>query len=195
MPSNFYQFERFGEKSKFFFKGFPYIDYDILGDGNKQQIKNFFKRFDFKQKVKSLGSIYIKWVVRDEDTPQVIAHKLYNSTHYYWIILMINSMNDPTFSFPMAEPELYRYTEKKYGVENIHSLHHYESVDTGDIADLPNGIIVDAEYPHKKSISNIEYEVVSNDKKRKILMLKPVYLEQVLSELETILKSKFTRVK
>jgi len=191
----YYKYETFGEKSKFYFNGFPYVEYDILGDGVKKKIKNFFKRFDFTESVRKYGSIYTKWIVRDDDTPQIIAHKLYNSTHYYWIVLMINKIVDPTFDFPMTEYELNSYIDKKYGVENRHALHHYESVDTGDVADLPSGIIVDSKYPYKVEVDNYEYEFRKNDEKRHILLLKPDYLEQVLEELNTILTSGFTRVK
>jgi len=189
-----YEFELFGEKARFFFDKFPYVEYDILGNGSYKKIKNFFKRFDFREKVLKYGSIYTKWVVRDDDTPQVIAHKLYGSTHYYWIVLMINRIIDPNFDFPLAYRELEAYIDKKYGSKK-HDVHHYESVDTGDIADLPDGIIVDETYPHKKAISNYEYEVNKNDKKRHILLLRPEYLEDVLLELETILESDFRRVR
>jgi hypothetical protein len=195
MASNFYKFESFGEKTRFFFNGFPYVEYDILGNGEKNKIRNFLRRFDFTERVRKFGSIYTKWIVREEDTPQVIAHKLYNSTHYYWIILMINKMHDPTFDFPMTELELTAYVDRKYGVENRRALHHYESRDTGDVADLPDGIWVDETYPSKEEVDNFEYEYKLNDDKRHILMLKPEYLEQVLQELSNIMNSKFTRVK
>lgn len=195
MANKFYKYESFGERSKFFFKGFPYIDYDILDNGEKNKIKNFFRRFDFTERVRKYGSIYTKWVIRDEDTPQVIADKLYDSTHYYWIVLMINKMTDPTFDFPMGEDELNKYVDMKYGVENKRAFHHWESVDTADTSDLPSGIIVDSTYPHKIDIDNLEYEMKINDIKRHILLLKPEYLSSVLSELDTILSSNFTKVK
>lgn len=193
--NKYYKYETFGEKSKFFFNGFPYVDYDILGDGEKQKIKNFFKRFDFRNNIRKYGSIYTKWVVRDEDTPYIIAHRLYNSTHYYWIVLMINKMIDPTFDFPMNDRELNEYVDKKYGVENRRALHHWESVDTAEVADLPAGYIVDETYPHKIDVDNFEYELKKNDDNRHILLLDPLYLDVVLSELDTILSSKFTKVK
>ena len=192
---NFYKYESLGEESKFLFNEFPYIDYDILGDGNKNRIINFFKRFDFKEKVRKYGSIYTKWVIRDEDTPHIIAHKLYNSTHYYWIVLMINKMIDPVFDFPMRSVELDSFVDMKYGVENRRAFHHWESVDTGAVGDLPDGIIVDSLYPHKIDIDNYEYELKINNSKRNIIILKPEYLEDVLRDLETILKSNFTRVR
>lgn len=193
--SKVYKFETFGERSKFFFRDFPYIDYDILGDNEQTNIKNFFKRFDFREKIRTYGSIYTKWIVRDDDTPHIIAHKLYNSTHYYWIVLMINRMMNPDFDFPMNDNELNEYIDKKYGVQNTRAFHHWESIDTGDVADLPSDIIVDDNYPHKIDVDNTEYELKLNDSKRHILLLKPEYLEQVLDELETILKSDFTKVK
>ncbi len=175
MANNSY--ERFAEKSRFYFRNFPYVSY-----GDNIRIKNFLRRFDFRQRVKKLGSIYIRWLVRDEDTPQVIAHKLYNSTHYYWIVLMINSMHDPVFSFPMAERELSAYVDKKYGEEGKYDTHHYEN---------EKGIIVDKNYGGKtKEINNLEYELRENDRRRKILLLKPEYLEQVLQELEDIFRKK-----
>lgn len=192
---NFYKYEAFGERTKFFFNGFPYVNYDILGNGEKTRIRNFFKRFDFRNKVRQYGSIYTKWVVRDEDTPQIIAHKLYNSTHYYWIVLMINQMRDPTFDFPMTDLELSDYVDKKYGVENRRALHHYESRSTGEVIHLPDGVIVDETYPYKVEVDNYEHELAQNDAKRHILMLKPEYLEQVLDELSTILSTNFRRVR
>ena len=189
-----YEYETFGERSKFYFRGFPYIEYDILVNGEKNVIKNFFKRFDIREKIKSYGSIYTKWIVKDDDTPHIIAHKLYDSTHYYWLVLMMNSMINPNFDFPMNTLELNGYIDKKYGIENRRAFHHWESVDTGAVADLPDGIIVDINYAHKIDIDNTEYELKINDTKRHILLLKPEYLEQVLNELETILTSDFTKV-
>lgn len=194
MANKMYKFETFGEKSKFFFGGFPYVEYDILGDDDKQKIRNFFKRFDFRQNIRKYGSIYTKWVVRDEDTPHVIAHKLYNSTHYYWIVLMINKMIDPVFDFPMMESELNDFVDKKYGVENRRAFHHWESVASEEVGSHPAGIIVDDTYATKVDIDNFEYELKKNDASRHILLLKPEYLGAVLGELETILTSKFTKV-
>lgn len=190
-----YLFETFGEKSKFFFNEFPYVDYDILGDGEIQKIRNFLKRFDFRENIRQFGSIYTKWVVRDEDTPHIIAHKLYNSTHYYWIVLMINKIIDPVFDFPMVDTELNNYVDKKYGVENRRAFHHWESVASEEVGSLPAGIIVDSTYGAKVDIDNFEYELQKNDARRHLLLLKPEYLEAVLAELNTVLTSKFTRVK
>lgn len=195
MAKKFYKLEQFGEKSKFFFRDFPYVDYDILGNGDKSKIKNFFKRFDFRENTRKFGSIYTKWIVRDEDTPHIIAHKLYNSTHYYWIVLMINQMIDPVFDFPMTERDLNEYVDNKYGVDNRRGFHHWESVDSQDVGTLPGGIIVDDNYPAKIDVDNFEYELKLNDSKRHIIILNPEYLEAVLLELETILTSNFTRVK
>ena len=192
---NYSQYELYHAKELYYFKPFPYVDYDIDGSGTTNHIKNFLRRFDFLDLVRKHGSIYIKWVIRDEDTPEVMAYKMYGSTHLYWVILMINRMEDPYFSWPLTTDDLHEYTVAKYGEDHIHDLHHYESVDTGDAYDLPDGIIVDEYYPHKDEISNNDYELKLNDVKRKILILKKDYIHLVKSEWENLNQSKFTKVR
>ena len=195
MKNIFGDYEKFGEQSRFYFGKFPYIDYDILGDDEKKKIRNIFKRFDFRENIRKYGSIFTKWILRDDDTPEIIAHKLYGSTHYFWIVLMINKMFDPYFDFPMQEDMVHAYTEKKYGVENIHRTHHYESEETADPTTLPAGIIVDETYPHRVAISNLDHEIKMNDSRREILLLNPEYLEDVLAEFNTIMESGFQYIK
>jgi hypothetical protein len=79
-------------------------------------------------------------------------------------------------------------------VENRHAFHHWESIESEEVGSLPAGIIVDDTYPAKHDIDNYEYELKLNDKKRHILLLEPLYLPQVLTELENILTSRFTKV-
>jgi len=195
VPDNYAQYELFYDKENYYFKPFPYVNYDINGNGNTMKIKNFLKRFDFLKLVRENGSIYIKWVVRDEDTSEIIAHKMYGSSHFYWVILMLNRMVDPTFSWPMTSDDLHDYVMKKYGEENIYNHHHWESVDTGDEYDLPNGIIVDETYPHKISISNNDYELIKNDEKREILILKKEYIHLVKEEWKVLGQTNFTKVR
>lgn len=193
--TNYAQFELYHEADSYYFKPFPYIGYDINGDGETINIKNFFKRFDFLDSVRKHGSIYIEWIVRDEDTPEIIAHKTYGTTHAYWIVLMINLMNDPTFSWPLTTRSLNDYIVAKYGKDNIRDTHHYESVDTGDEYDLHDGIIVDETYPHKITVTNEEYELKKNDAKRRIRILKNEYYHLVKNEWENLGKSKFKQVR
>lgn len=192
---NYSEYELFYDKENYYFKVFPYVEYDIKGDGNSVKIKNFLKRFDFLELVRLNKSSFIKWIIRDEDTPEIIAHKMYGSEHFYWIILIMNRISNPIFSWPMVSKDLHKYIVKKYGEENIYNTHHYESIDTGDEYDLPDGVIVDENYTNKIAITNYDYELKINDKNREIIILKNDYLYLVRNEWNTIESTKFNKVR
>lgn len=185
----------FFDKDEFFFTGFPTVDYDFEDNGKKIRLRNFLKRFAFRDAVRNNISAYSVWIVRDEDTPEVIAHRLYESPHYEWVILLLNRIFDPLFQWPLTDRDLYRYVEATYGTSQVYAHHHYEAGAPVDVEDLPEGMIVDSRYSRKVSISNYQFEFRLNEKRREIKLLKPEYLPQVLNEWEKIKKSGFTRVR
>lgn len=182
------------EKDTFFFTSFPTVDYDITGTGEKITIRNFLRRFGFRLSIRENIAAFSEWIIRDEDTPEIMAHRLYDSTHYYWIITMFNLMADPLFDWPMNDRNLYEYCVKKYGIENVYDHHHYEATAPTEVDDYPEGIIVGSNYPHRSSISNYQHEFKLNEDRRRIKILRPEYLPQLLSEIETIRSSQFTKV-
>lgn len=184
----------FFEKDEFLFNEYPVVDYDIKKDGQTQAIRNYLKRFSFRESIRDTAASYSEWIVRDEDTPEIIAHKLYGSTHYYWLIMLLNLILDPLFGWPLTDRELYQFVEAKYGAAGIRAHHHWESDDPVEIKDLPAGIIVDERYHRKVSITNYAYEYNLNEAKRNIKLLKPEYLPDVLSEWQKIKESEFTEV-
>lgn len=184
----------FYERDKFFFSDYPEIQYDFLNDGKTISIRNFLKRFTFRDSIKNNIAAYSEWIVRDEDTPEVMAHRLYDSTQFYWVILLLNRILDPLFNWPLTDRELFRYVEKIYGVSEVYSHHHYEAGEPIEIEDLPQGMIVDERYHRKVSISNYAYEFDLNESRRNIMLLKPEYLPDVLREWDNIKRSGFSSV-
>ena len=182
----------FYENDIFFFKGFPIISYEF--SDRTIAIRNFLKKFSFRKVIRENSSAYSSWIVREEDTPELMAHRIYNSPYYDWIILLFNQIINPLFEWPLSEREVFRLCETKYGVSNVYTHHHYKSDTPVEIEDLPKDIIVDSRYAKKISVTNHQYEFEINDKKREIILLKPEYLSQVLQEWENIINSEFTRV-
>ena len=83
-----------------------------------------------------------------------------------------------------------------YG-NDLNDVHHYETTEVKDSNGrliLPAGKIVDSTFtiPNPNipiqtlnpvvGISNYEYEVIKNNKKRDIYVLKPAYLQQVIND-------------
>jgi hypothetical protein len=184
----------FFEKDFFYFTSFPTVKYDILHDGKTQAIRNFLKRFGFRKDIRDNAAAFSMWVIRDEDTPEVIAHRLYNSTHLYWIVLMLNQILDPIFGWPLSDRQLYQYCVAHYGIENVYEHHHWEAQAPTEVEDYPAGIIVSESYPHKVSVSNYAHEFQTNEDKRSIKLLKPEYLPDVMTEWDSIKDSNFTDI-
>lgn len=184
----------FFDSHLFFFKNHPVVEYDLDNTGQTIAIRNFLRKFTFRNEIKDNISSFSTWTIRDEDTPEVIAHKLYDSPYLYWIVMMLNNILDPMFQWPMTDKELYGYCDKIYGASGIYAHHHFEAEKPVEIEDLPEGTIVDERYHRKTSISNYDYESYLNEKRRKIKLLKPEYLADVLNEWDSIKDSEFSGV-
>lgn len=182
------------EKSKFYFYKFPVVDYNWYGID--RPTLDFIHRWAFRKNIKNNVAAYSKWIVRDEDTIFSIADRIYNSQHYYWIIMMMNDMIDPIFDWPLEEKDLLPYVKSIYGGgDAFNDPHHIEADASDDINALPEGTIVSESYPlPKKIISNFEYEAKINEEKRAIKLLLPEYLETVLREKDEILATNFNRI-
>jgi hypothetical protein len=114
-----------------YFDMFPKIQYDINGDGlTTETVTNIFKRIGILRDVLSNASSYVLYEVEENDTPEVLAEKVYNDAGAGWIILYANKIIDPQFEWPMNDSVFKDYLINKYGsVANAQTTyHHYEKV-------------------------------------------------------------------
>ena len=179
-------------------KGYFYEWKPVLHPGYKLQnvtytnIINFCHRWAFKSSLINDTAAYSIWTVRDHESMFSISDTLYGSVYHFWIVMMMNNIIDPFYGWVLSNDELWQYVIRKYGIENIGKLHHYESANSADIGALPEGIIVSKDYGYPKvAISNYEFEDRLNHEKRKIKLLKPEMLDSVLKEKESIVTSDF----
>lgn len=114
-----------------YFDMFPKIQYDINGDGlTTETVTNIFKRIGILRDILSNASSYVLYEVEENDTPEVLAEKVYNDAGAGWIILYANKIIDPQFEWPMNDSVFKDYLINKYGsVANAQTTyHHYEKV-------------------------------------------------------------------
>lgn len=114
-----------------YFDLFPKISYDINGDGlNSETVTNIFRRMGILKEVLSNAGSYVLYEVEENDTPEVLAEKVYNDAGAGWIILYANKIIDPQFDWPMSDSVFRDYIINKYGsVANAQTTyHHYEKV-------------------------------------------------------------------
>lgn len=115
-----------------FFSYFPIVSYDIQGKtlSNYQNITDILFRLRVVRNVLSNVSAYYEHLIREQDTPEILAEKVYGNSEAHWIILMANDIVDPQYDWPLNYDQFNKYIIKKYGsIENAQTTyHHYEKV-------------------------------------------------------------------
>jgi hypothetical protein len=95
-----------------YFPTTPYIKDDDSSD--LDTLTNITARFGFEESFKENNSAYYEYEVRDGDTPEVIASKIYGDSEKHWIILSFNDITDPNYDWPLEQRTLVRFIDAKY---------------------------------------------------------------------------------
>ena len=172
-----------------YFGSFPVIPYDSKGDLEFKDVTNLLRRVGIRTKLKSNALLYDTYNVKEGETPEMIAHKLYGDSELHFVIMLINDITDRYHQWPMSLPQFQEFINDKY--DDPDGIHHYESTQTsGDTKvkiEVFNEVDSDA-YTGLTPITNREYEENEQDKKRQIRLLDPSYIEQFVDEFEKLIK-------
>ena len=171
-----------------YFNSFPVIPYDSKGDLNFKDVTNLLRRVGLRTKLKSNTLLYDTYNVKEGETPEMIAHKLYGDPELHWIILLVNEITDRYHQWPMSGIQFLDYLNDKY--DNPDGIHHYETTQTsGDTKvkiEVFNEVDDDA-YTGLTLITNREYEESEQDKRRKIRLVDPSFVEQFIDEFKKLI--------
>lgn len=115
-----------------FLDKFPKIQYDI----NKNQYSNFDTitdltfRFSVIKDVLNNTAAYYEYDIREDETPEILADKVYGDPEAYWMILYANDIYDPQYDWPMNQDTFQKFIIGKYGSISAAKtiVHHYEKV-------------------------------------------------------------------
>ena len=172
-----------------YFGSFPVIPYDSKGDLKFKDVTNLLRRVGIRTKLKSNALLYDTYNVKEGETPEMIAHKLYGDSELHFVIMLINDITDRYHQWPMSLPQFQEFINDKY--DDPDGIHHYESTltsgDTKVKIEVFNEVDSDA-YTGLTPITNREYEENEQDKKRQIRLLDPSYIEQFVDEFEKLIK-------
>ena len=170
-----------------YFKQFPTIPYDSEGNGKFKNVKNLLRRVGVRAKIKTNTSLYDTYDVKNGETPESIAHKLYGDSELHWVILLLNDITDRFHGWPMSEAQFLKFVNDKY--DNVDAIHHYEiSQSSGDTSKKINIGTSNSDYPTATAITNFEHEQEQQDIKRKIRLLDPSYLDDFVEEFKLLIR-------
>ena len=169
-----------------YFENFPVIPYDSVGNGNFKIVTNLLKRVAVRSKVKTNTAYFDTYDVKEGETPEMIADKLYDDPELHWVILLLNDITDRYHQWPHNQNQFLAYINTKYS--NVDATHHYEISQVSGDTTIKIDIGTDnTDYPTASVVTNYEYEEGLQDKKRKIRLLDPAYVEDFVAEFEKLM--------
>jgi len=185
-----------------YFRELPELYYQsFLSNSNSSQnyllVKNLFRRCKLRDDLQNVFTIFNKYEIVEGARPDTVAEEMYGSAELDWVVLMTAGIVNARDEWPLSDKEIYDYALDVYG-NDLNDIHHYETKEVKDQNGkliLPKGKTVDSTFTIPDpddyrltlnpitGVSNYEYEVIKNNKKRSIYLLKPGYLQQFLNDM------------
>ena len=185
-----------------YFRELPELYYQsFLSDSNSSEnyllVKNLFRRCKLRDDLQNVFTVFDKYEIVEGARPDTVAEEFYGSAELDWVVLMTAGIVNARDEWPLSDKEIYDYALDVYG-DDLNNIHHYETKEIKDQNGkliLPKGKTVDSDFTIPDpddytltlnpvtGISNYEYEVIKNNKKRSIYLLKPGYLQQFLNDM------------
>jgi len=198
--------------AKNYFRNIPDFEYvNRTKDGqfisNYTQVKNFFKKGKLREDLFQDLTVFEKYNIKGDDRPDNVAFEIYDDATLDWVVLMSNNIINIQNEWPLNQQAFENYVLDKYGtIEKLNEIHHYESnevKDTNGVIIFPKGVRVSAAQsvsyfeplseesvtvnPISRAVTNFQHEQKVNDDKRRIFLIKPIYLGVVFDDLEEMM--------
>ena len=169
-----------------FFSKFPYIVYDSVGNGEFKIVTNLLRRVAIRSKVKANTLFFDTYDVKEGETPEMVAHKLYGDPELHWVVLLVNNVTERYHQWPKNTNQFLAYINDKYS--DVDATHHYEISQVSGDTTIKIDIGTDnTGHSGASVVTNAEYEESLEDKKRKIRLLDPEYVEDFVAEYKNLM--------
>lgn len=98
-----------------FFNHYPTTYYSNANNApNLDVVTNIIARFGFQDNLKDNLASFYKYQIKDSDSPETIASKIYSDPEKHWIVLLFNNIIDPQYDWPLDQRTLITYINDKY---------------------------------------------------------------------------------
>ena len=185
-----------------YFRELPELDYQsFLSDSNSSskylRVKNFFRRTKIRDDLQNVFTLFNKYEIREGARPDTVAEEFYGSAELDWVVIITAGIINVRNDWPLSSKELYDYSLEVYG-DSLNDVHHWETKEIKDLNGkliLPKGKVVNSDFTIPNPdvynatinpvayVTNYDYEVINNNKKRSIYILKREYLQQFLNDM------------
>ena len=188
---------------------------DSISSQSYLRVKNLFRRNKLRDDLKGVFTVFDKYEIPDGSRPDLVAEEFYGDAELDWVVLLTAGIINVRDEWPLSNYNLFKYAENLYGTA-LNDVHHYETLEIKDSYGkliLSAKKVVPASfkihyYDNSKfytndsnilgenvekidnpfvAVTNYEYEVLKNDEKSSIYLLKTSYLQQFLNDMRQIM--------
>ena len=160
-------------------------------------LNNITKSFAIDKQFPVDPRLTLAYTIRDGDRPELLSNRLYGTQDYWWTVLLINNIVEYDKEWPLTSDQMDLYLQENYPFNNVYiDIHHYETLD-GLITD-PIAVMVTKQFNSPEEAINYEpligisiydHEMKRNDAKRKIKLIDPDYIINVINQFNSIMRS------
>lgn len=154
-----------------------YYPFSINGQEVVKIVRDITTNVRLRKAILENVTLFDEYDIVDGETPEIISAKVYGSPEFHWVIMLCNQRYDYLNDFPMSERVLNDYIAAKYEGDE-YETHHY--VDD-------RGFTVASTTPGATPITNYQYEVDLNESKRRIKLISPQLLTQLITQFKSII--------
>lgn len=189
-----------------YFRELPSLEYpSFLSDRNSSldylEVKNMFRRVKLRDDLQNVFTIFNKYEIPEGHRPEVVADEIYGSSELDWVVIITAGIINIRNEWPLNNRDLYNYCSNKYGTQ-LNATRFFETTEVKDNDKrliLPKGKVVDSNFTIPKpgeptatlnpvtGVSNFDYEVRKNEKKRSIYLLRQEYLQEFINDMREIM--------
>lgn len=198
-----------------YFRQVPDFEYvNTTTDGRNisdySKVKNLFKRGKLREDIFGDLSFFTKYKIVGDERPDNVAYKIYDDETLDWLVLIANNITNVYTEWPLSQQAYYNFLINKYGSEQtLNNVHHYECTgvqNSSGAVIAKEGLIVPQNFSVSyfdsvlgttvtqnritRAVTNLEYEDNIQDNKRNIFLLKPIYINVALNDMEQFMPYK-----
>jgi hypothetical protein len=139
--------------------------------------------------------LFQRYIVQDGESPESVSEKIYKTPKYYWTILLVNNIVNPMTEWLMESSMLEEFVIAKYP-DGIKGIHHFYNTVTDRICDDVDDahlrtLIGTPNFPSEiMPITNYQYELELNEKRREISVINPRTISRFADDFQRMLESK-----
>lgn len=124
---------------------------------NGQTVTDIYKSFKFIDGFKRDVKYTTDYAISDGETPEMVSYTVYGVTDWWWIILILNDIQDPFYDWPLSNDELESWAKK---------------------------LVPDWETNPTTYMAKLTELVASNETNRNIKLLKEEYINKIVEQLK-----------